>query len=204
MFLTNKLSFPYKEGTLDGVFKVGIRTELLKINYELKLSSIYPSTDNYSAYMCFDGDSETFCHTEVDVLDPQYLQIHFKDIRFKIEGFALQNRNTTGWDPYRYEIQGSNDGLRFATIQSFNENNNTVCGAAKIRTNRIETTNSYKYFRLTTAGRPCFYTQETYMFNIAEFDLFGSFLLNKCTIAIRDRCHAINLIYYYIILIYSS
>ena len=200
--MSNKLYFPYKENTLDGVFKVGIRPGLLKIKYDVKLSSFL---GGYPVSNCFDGNDTTFCHTFDYVTEPQYLQIHFKDLHFKIEGFAIQNRDGIVWDPLNYDIQGSNDGINFVILKSFNEDKSTVCGAKKIRTNKIETTNSYKYFRLKTTGITCHSSHANkYLFNIAEFDLFGSFSLNRRTVAIKNNHHSFILLYLYSILLLTS
>ena len=103
-----------------------------------------------------------------------------------------------------YDIQGSNDGINFVILKSFNENNNTACGAKKIRTNKIETANSYKYFRLKTTGITCHPQDKKYLFNMAEFDLFGSFSLNRCTVAIKNNNHCLILIHLYMILLFAS
>ena len=176
----SKLRYPYKENTLDGVFRLGIRTGLLNIKYDAKLSSEY-NNPNFPASLCLDGNPNTFCHTSSSSQSQEYLQISFKDVKFKIEGFVILNREVlTGWDPLHYEIQGSNDEINFETIKAFNEDKTKVCGNLNNRTNEISTSKTYRSFRLRTTGNPCNVENFTYYtFNMAEFDLFGSFEFNE-------------------------
>jgi len=197
----SRLRYPFKENSLDGVFRLGIRTGLLNIKYYAKLSSEYHE-GNYSAPHCLDGDPNTFCHTTSESQSQEYLQIGFKDVKFKIEGFAILNRDKFQWDPLNYEIHGSNDEINFETIKVFNENATIVCGNLNNRTNEISTSKTYRSFRLKTTGSPC-HTNNTYKFNMAEFDLFGSFEFNECKSNIMKKQFIYRSLETFIFLIYS-
>jgi hypothetical protein len=171
----NLFKFPYKEKSLDGVFGFGVRTQNFHIKYEVVLSSEF--TIPFPAENCFDGNLSSFCHTDSSETGPQYLQIHFSDVKFKIEGFAIQNRHDGRWNPLNYVIQGSNDGINFAVLGSFNEISSEVCNPGATRTRRISTNLWFSYFRLRTTGMACGWYEghpsNKYNLNIAEFDLFG-------------------------------
>lgn len=162
--------FPYIEKSLDGVFGCGIRKLKLNIRYEANLSSQY-SNGAYPVSNCFDGNSGSFCHTLAN--DGEYIQVHFLDSKFKIEGFAVQNRHDGCHNPLNYMIRGSNDGSNFHNISLFEEEKSEVCANGLIRTNRVNTSHKYSYFRLQMTGLSCYGTQP--WLNLAEFDLFGSF-----------------------------
>ena len=82
----NFIRFPYKEKTLEGVFGLGVRTQNLSIRYDVALSSDYDTESR--ADKCFDGNSLTICHTKANLNGHEYLQIHFYDVKFKIERFC--------------------------------------------------------------------------------------------------------------------
>ena len=166
----NSARFPYHDKSLDGVFGYGIRKLNLNIKYEANLSTLYGS-GGYPASNCFDGDPETFCHTQSN--EGEYIQVHFLDSSFRIEGFAVQNRQFGYHNPLNYVIKGSNDGNNFHIIRSFNENPSEVCVNGLIRTNRVNTLTKYSYFRLQMTGLSC--VGDEPWLNLAEFDLFGSF-----------------------------
>ena len=180
------IEFPYQENQVDGFFARGVRKGILKNYCEVKLSSVYASV--YDAIMCFDGDSQTFCHTRNENTN-QYLQIRFKRSKFKLQGFAIQNRSGNFWDVLNYIIQGSNDGQDFDTLGTFNENSSDVCISSKKRTNRIGTENMYEYIRLQSTGHPCNKNGSEREFNIAEFDLYGTFYKVIITYAINRRIY---------------
>ena len=163
------IRFPYHEKSLEGVFGYGIRKLNVNIRYDASLSSLY--NDNYPASNCFDGDQSTMCHTNGS--ESQYIQVHFLDLSFKIEGFAVQNRADGAHNPLNYAIRGSNDGYTFDDIKLFEENNSEVCDGGIIRTHRVKSNTKYSYIRLQMTGLPCVGVE--YWLNLAEFDLFGSF-----------------------------
>ena len=109
-----KLHFPYKENTLDGVFKLGFRAGKLNFKYEVNMSTVYAG---YDASKCFDGDTKSFCHTD-DSPESQWLLIHFKGMSFRIEGFAMQNRYDDCWNPMYYAFQASKSGIKFETLET--------------------------------------------------------------------------------------
>ena len=198
----SNLDFPYRENTLDGVFGKGIRTNHLNIKYNVKLSTVYENT-LYASY-CFDGNASTFCHSDNKNTEKEYLQIHFIGRKFRIEGIAMLNRKGKFWDPLNYVIQGSNNGIKFDTLGTFNEDATKVCNNANNRTRTITTNNIYSYFRLQTTGSPCNInsTIKAKVFNIAEFDLFGSFINVICQ-ELNCNKHSRSL-HCLIFLIYSS
>ena len=194
-----EIRFPYKDKSFDGVFGNGIRKNNFDIKYKAELSSIYDNI--YPANLCFDGDASTFCHTRNDD-NLQYLQIHFLNIVFKIEGFTIKNRNENFWDPLKYSIQGSNDGESFTTINNFSDASNEVCGAGVIRSRQVYPLKRYNYFRLKKIGLPCYSSGSQTYFNIGEFELFGTFYLDECGSIIRKSIPIsciINLIYIFVI-----
>ena len=195
------LRFPYQKGTLNGLFGVGIRKLKLDIKYEANLSSYYDE-QKYPTSHRFDGNAATFCHTAGTSNIPQYLEIHFIETPFKIEGFAMQNRNSSGWDPLNYVIQGSNDGKIFKVIKDFQDVSTEVCKPNLIRTNRVYTSAKYHYFRLNTTSRPCNAASGSY-FNLAEFDLFGTFGSNLCNITLRRRLVFIPSIFSILLFMFS-
>ena len=75
------IEFPYQENQVDGFFARGVRKGILKKYCEVKLSSVLGN--GYDASKCFDGNSQTFCHTRNENTN-QYLQIRFKRSKFKI------------------------------------------------------------------------------------------------------------------------
>ena len=167
----HRVRFPYHDKSLNGVFGYGIRKLKLNIRYEVSLSSLYLSNKYWSVLNCFDGKPETYCHTNASA--GEYIQVHFLDLFFKIEGFAIQNRADGFHNPLNYVIKGSKNGSFFDNISSFEENPNDVCTNGTIRTNRVKTNTKYSYFRLQMTGMSC--TGLTTNMNMAEFDLFGSF-----------------------------
>ena len=196
----NKLRFPYKEKSLDGVFGNGIRKNNLSIQYKAELSSVYDS--QYIAEKCFDGINSTFCHT-ANGDDKQYLQVHFIDLMFKIEGFSIKNRAMKSWDPLKYAIQGSTNGKSFTTINNFDEDSDEVCGAGYLRSNRVFPRKRYNYFRIKMNDCPC-NTNAHKHFNIGEFELFGTFYLSEFDSFIRKSFSSFFImIFYYLIMISS-
>ena len=170
------LRFPYQHDTLNGVFGIGIRKLKLDIKYEASLSSTYLV---FSIENCFDGNFSTFCHTPGEA--ELYMTIHFLDLPFKIEGIAMQNRNGSYWDPLNYVIQTSHDGKTFSTIKEFNDNSDEVCKSLHIRTRRVRSSSKYEYFRFRQTTKSCNTNEDKNLFfNLAEFDLFGSFGDNLC------------------------
>jgi hypothetical protein len=201
----NFLRFPYKEKSLDGVFRVGIRTRRLSIKYDVVLSSNY--SQEFIAEKCFDGNSSSYCHTEHTTPNQEYLQIHFYDVNFKIEGFVIQNRIEGWWNLLNYLIQGSNDGINFVNLSSFNETSSEDCTAGAIRTRRIYNNSWFSYFRVRTTGKVCnSHDQEIYniyTLNMAEFDLFGYFdNFCFCTPIQKQTVFYLS-ITWFVILIYS-
>ena len=194
------IDFPYKKNTLDGVFKLGVRTGKLNIKYQVNLSTTFANV--FPASLCFDGNTGTFCHTYLNAKEPQYLQIYFEE-KFKIEGFAILNRNYVNWDPLNYDIEGSNNGENFETIKSFNENQSIACGHMNNRTYKLNTKNRYNYFRLTTTGAHCNETKTDYGFNMAEFDLFGTFNEKICKHETRKGNMCLHHLQYFLFLVYS-
>jgi len=175
--------FPFKNGTLDGVFGLGVRKDKISIPYQLSLSSLYADSNDFAVGKCFDGDPATFCHTKCNGME--HLQVRFTSMKFKIEGFAIRNRNIIGWDPLNYKIQGSNDGSSFVDIGEFHEDVSKVCGNGQLRTNRVYTNKYYYYFRLKDIGDNCLGNSNRCI-NIAEFDLFGTFGGDDC-LCIKTR-----------------
>ena len=195
------IDFPYKKNTLDGVFRLGARAGKLNIKHEERLSTNY--YNDFPASFCFDDNPVTFCHTDLTPTTPQYLQIYFEE-KFKIEGFAILNRNATGWDPLHYDIQASNDGDQFETLKSFDEDPSIACNHTNNRTHKISTRNRYNYFRLTTTGTHCNKAELDYGFNIAEFDLFGTFNERQCLRETRRRNVHYHSLECFLFLVYSK
>lgn len=192
-----RLFFPYVENELKGIFGKGIRRGL-KINYTLLLFPGYPK---YPASHCFDGDPSTFCHTNGSRGDvSHYVQVHFLDLKLKIKGFAFQNRNGNQWDLLNYDLQGSNDGVNFRTIKPFNEDSSQVCGAGKIRTNKISTLEFFSYFRFLNTGVSCF--GNSVSFNFAEIDLYGT-LVSQVSIKVNNMKRFSTFIYVLIFILLS-
>ena len=166
------LKFPYKEGSLNGVFGAGVRKGNSIIKYEVKMSTIYSA--GYEAEKCFDGQYDTLCHTNVNNAGPYYLQIRFLNDAFVIEGFGMQNRNIDNHlHPLIYSILGSNDGITFDEVQSYNDASSNSCGSSQIRTKIVSQRKKYSYYRLVTQ-KACG-TDPPGHFNLAEFELFGYF-----------------------------
>ena len=164
------IRFPYHENSLDGVFGYGAKKLNIKIAYEARLSSSYVS-GYYPAANCFDGNPGTICHTNGNA--GKYVHVRFPYSKFKIEGFALQNRADQCHNPLNYVIRVSNDGSTFDNISYFEENQSEVCKGGQIRTHRVKAKAKYSYFRLEMTGVSC--NGITRNLNLAEFDLFGSF-----------------------------
>ena len=201
----NFFQFPYKENSLEGVFGLGVRTFKFPIRYGVSLSSA-PSID-HKVENCFDGNPLTICHTDAYLNGTEYLQIQFYDFKFKIEGFAIQNRPDGYWNPLNYVIQGSNDGINFVNISFFNEISTEVCNSGGIRTRRISTNFLFSFFRLRTTGAACTWNDgmisNKYLFNMAEFDLFGYFGNDCFCTQIQKQTVFYISIAWFIMLIYS-
>ena len=190
-----KLFFPYVENKQEGIFGKGIRRGL-KLKYSLLLSSTLP---NFPVSNCFDGIASSFCHTNDSLVEPHYLQIHFLDLKLNIVGFAIQNRKGNYWDLLNYDLQGSNNGVNFKTIKSFNEVSSQVCISGKIRTNKVSTDAFFSYIRFLKTGICC--NNNNQAFNIGDIDLFGTLVGNISIPMIRRNFFIWFLFVYLIILL---
>ena len=162
-------TFPYKDNTLSGIFGEGIRKGNKAIKYETKLSSV---EGNFDSKNCFDGNSSTFCHTNITKDESEhYLQVHFQNVKLMITGFAIQNRGCC-WEPTEFIVQGSNNGVNFTSFSTYKRGQND-CSKQSIKTYKIEAQREkFSYIRYLSNGLSC--TNVGYKtFNIAEFDLFG-------------------------------
>ena len=176
-----RLYYPYAEDSLSGIFAKGIRKGL-GIKY---VTTLYPWTSPVEN--CFDGDASSFCHTHCDITDEDhYIQIQFVNVKFKIEGFAIQNRAGNYWDLQNYIVQGSRNGAVFKNISVFNEPSSTACGSNKIRTKKVTTEELFSFIRIVKSGYIC-NSQVYSCFNAAEFDFFGEIIDSLCVTAMRSR-----------------
>ena len=179
-----KLDFPYKEGSMSGVFANLLR----KKNVFFCNVSLFPES-NFKVDNCFDGSASTFCHSDRGYdIDKHYIQVQFITTKFKIEGFAIQNRAEGYWNPLNYELQASNNGEDFTSLKNYSENSNKVCTGSQIRTSQISTNRYFSYFRFTMKGETC--SSGTTYFNMGELDLFGTILVRECVGTVKKNRYA--------------
>ena len=162
-----KTAYPYESGSLNGL--------IADLKLKLLLSShinaaIIPQAENWEASNCLDRDPETFCHTTSTTSVAKYLQVQVKYIPFLLKGYAFQHRNPCYHGPKNWTLEGSLDGVLYHSIDSqYSENQ---CTGGLIRSFPVNNNQFSSYFRMVFHGTSCY--GSTY-FNLAEFELFGSF-----------------------------
>ena len=95
---------------------------------------------------------------------------------------SFQNRDANFNNPINWLFQGSNDGSTFYELDY--QYVTTQCASGMIRSFPVISDQSFSYFRLVFSGTSCDNTQ---LFNIAEFELFGS--LNNSNENKSCNCH---------------